>query len=89
MKNTKAFTLLIAIVFFIFEDSILHFIFHLLSADNFWLSLGIKMVIIFSLKPINGAIEHYLVRKVIKKKKRDVEEEDMDSEVSAALDFAS
>ena len=68
-KKAKAFTLLVAMVFFIFEDGILHFIFHLMPANNFWLSLSIKMIFIFSLKPINGAIEHYLVKKVIKKKR--------------------
>jgi tetratricopeptide (TPR) repeat protein len=88
-KKAKAFTLLIAIVFFIFEDSILHFVFHFLPADNFWFSLGVKMAIIFSLKPINGVIEHYLVRKVIRKKKKALEEEDSDSEISSDLDFAA
>jgi tetratricopeptide (TPR) repeat protein len=86
-KKAKAFTLLFAIVFFIFEDSILHFVFHLLPLNGFWISLGVKMIIIFSLKPINSVIEHYLIRKVVKKKRRVFEEEDMDSEVSTELDF--
>jgi len=88
-KKAKAFTLLIAIALFIFEDGILHFVFHLLPASNFWFSLGIKMVIIFSLKPINGALEHHLIRKVIRKKKKTLEdEENIDIEVSADLGFA-
>ena len=69
-KKAKAFTLLIAIVFFIFEDSVLHFILPLLPANNFYFSAGIKMAIIFSLKPINSAIEYYLIRKVVRKKKK-------------------
>jgi len=87
-KKAKAFTLLIAMVFFIFEDSILHFIFHLLPATNFWVSLAVKMVFIFSLKPINSAIEHYLVKKVIKKKARVFEEEEDANDTGlAAVNF--
>ena len=88
-KKAKAFTLLIAVVFFIFEDSILHFIFHFLPGNNFWLALSVKMVFIFSLKPINGAIEHYLVKKVIKKKRKALEEEEyVDHSVTTDLVFA-
>lgn len=89
-KKAKAFTLLFAILLFIFEDSILHFVFHLVPADNFWFSLGIKMVIIFSLKPINDAVEHFLIRKVVKKKKRALEDEDnFGSDLTAELNFAA
>jgi tetratricopeptide (TPR) repeat protein len=88
-KKAKAFTLLIAVVFFVFEDSILHLIFHFLPGNNYWLSVIVKMVFIFSLKPINGAIEHYLVKKVIKKKRMALEEEEhMDNSVSTDLNFA-
>jgi hypothetical protein len=52
-KKAKAFTLLIAIVLFIFQDIILRFVFQFMPANNFWLSLVVKMVIIFSLSPIN------------------------------------
>jgi tetratricopeptide (TPR) repeat protein len=87
-KKAKAFTLLFAVVFFIFEDSILHFVFHLLPVKGFWISLSIKMVIIFSLKPINSLIEHYLIRKVIKKKRRAFdEEEDVIDKETAGLNF--
>ena len=88
-KKAKAFTLLIAVVFFVFEDSILHLIFHFLPGNNYWLSVIVKMVFIFSLKPINGAIEHYLVKKVIKKKRKALEEEEyMDISLSTDLGFA-
>jgi len=86
-KKAKAFTLLIAIVLFILQDGILHFVFRLMPANNFWLSLVVKMVIIFSLSPINTAIEHNLIKKVVKKKKRVLEEEP-DSEISTDLGFA-
>jgi len=45
------------------------------------------MVIIFSLSPINTAIEHNRIKKVVKKKKRVLEEEP-DSEISTDLGFA-
>ena len=69
-RKAKTFTLGIAIILFIFEDSILHFALHILSSDNYYLSLLVKMGIIFSLNPINGAIKKYLLRKVIRNKKQ-------------------
>ena len=67
-KKAKAFTLVIAIVLFIFEDLILHTVLNVLPGDNYLLSLIVKMVIIFSLSPINKAIETYLLKKVVRNK---------------------
>jgi hypothetical protein len=69
-RKAKALTLGVAIVLFIFEDPIIGFSLKLLSSHNYWLSLFLKMAVIFSLSPINGAIEHYLLKKVIRKKKQ-------------------
>ena len=69
-RKAKALTLGIAVIFFIFEDSILHFALHILPSDNYYLSLLVKMGIIFSLNPINRVIEKYLLRKVIRNKKQ-------------------
>ncbi|MFM9945541.1 MAG: tetratricopeptide repeat protein [Bacteroidia bacterium] len=71
-KKARAFTLSIAIVLFIFQDRILEMILHAFASHSYWLSLFIKVGIIFSLEPVNKAIEHYLLRKVIKKKKKEV-----------------
>ena len=71
-KKAKAITLIIAIVLFMVEELILHTVLHLLPEDNFTLSFIIKMVIIFSLKPIDTAVEHFLLSKLIKKKKHDL-----------------
>lgn len=68
-RKAKALTLGVAIIMFIFEDPIIGFSLRLLSSDNYWLSLFLKMAIIFSLSPINRAIESYLLKKVIRKKK--------------------
>jgi hypothetical protein len=46
------------------------------------------MVIIFSLSSINAVIEHNLIKKVIKKKKRVLEEEP-DTEISTDFYFAA
>jgi tetratricopeptide (TPR) repeat protein len=69
-RKAKALTLGVAIVMFIFEDPIIGFALRLLSSENYWLSLFLKMAIIFTLSPINGMIEHYLLKKVIKKRKQ-------------------
>ena len=71
-KKAKAFTLIIAIVLFVLEEFILHFVIHFIGDEDFYLSFVVKMVIIFSLKPIDNGIEHYLLKKIIKKKKKEV-----------------
>jgi tetratricopeptide (TPR) repeat protein len=71
-RKAKAFTLVIAIVLFVLEDFILHFVLINLPANNDLISLVVKMIIIFSLSPINNAIENYLLKNVINKKKREV-----------------
>ena len=71
-RKAKALTLIIAIALFIMEDVLLDFVLHKLPEDNFLLSIGAKMVIIFTLKPIEKAVEHHLLKKVIKRKKREV-----------------
>jgi hypothetical protein len=71
-KKARAITLAIAIILFIFEDTILHFALKIVSTDNYFISMLVKMVIIFSLSPINKAVEHYLLKKVIKKRKHEV-----------------
>jgi tetratricopeptide (TPR) repeat protein len=67
-RKAKAFTLGIAIILFVIEDTILHFALHVVPRDNYLISLLVKMVIIFSLSPINKTVEHYLLVRVIKDK---------------------
>ena len=68
-RKAKALTLLLAIVLFIFEDPIIGFSLKILSSNNYFLSLGVKMAIIFSLSPINRAIESYLLKRVVRKRR--------------------
>jgi predicted alpha/beta superfamily hydrolase/tetratricopeptide (TPR) repeat protein len=68
-RRAKALTLAVAIVLFIFQDAILRTALRLLASDNYFLLLGVKMAIIFSLSPINRGIERHLLRKVMRKRK--------------------
>jgi len=69
-RKARAFTFGIAIILFVFEDSILHYALDLLHSENYFASMAVKIGIIFSLKPINGAIEHYMMKEVMLKKKQ-------------------
>ena len=69
-KKARAITLGIAIVLFIMEDTILHFVLKFVSSDNYFISLIVKMIIIFSLSPINKAVEHYLFSRLVKDRDR-------------------
>jgi tetratricopeptide (TPR) repeat protein len=68
-RKAKALTLAVAIVLFIFQDAILRTALRLLASDNYFLLLGVKMAIIFSLAPINRGIEHHLLKKMMQKQR--------------------
>lgn len=69
-RRAKALTLAVMIVLFIFQDAILRTALRLLASDNYFLLLSVKMAIIFSLSPINKAIEHHLLKGVMKEDRR-------------------
>ncbi len=71
-KKAKALTLIIAIILFVAEEMILHTVMHLIPEENLIMSMGVKAAIILSLKPIDSAIEHYMLHKLIRKKKREI-----------------
>ena len=54
---------------FIFQDAILRTALRLLASANYFLSLAVKMAIIFSLSPINRGIEHHLLKNVMRKER--------------------
>ena len=68
-KKARAITLVIAIALFVLEDFILHFALTVVNSNNYFISIVVKMVIIFSLSPINKAVEGYLLKKVLRKKR--------------------
>ena len=70
-RKAKAMTLGLAVVLFIFQDAILRTALRLLASDNYFMLLGVKMAIIFSLAPINRGIERHLLRKVRQKRRRE------------------
>ena len=47
----------------------MHLILHYIGEENVYFVMGAKILVILSLKPIDSAIEHYLLRRVILKKK--------------------
>ena len=63
-RKAKALTLGLAVVLFIFQDAILRTALGLLNSDNYFLSLAVKMAIIFSLAPINRGIERHMLKRV-------------------------
>ena len=61
-RRAKAITLIVAIGLFVMEEVITELILHPnLPENNFLISLGANGVIVFSLKPIENGIEHYLL----------------------------
>jgi tetratricopeptide (TPR) repeat protein len=71
-RKAKALTLVIGITLFIGEDFLLDLVLHKLPENNIILSLGAKLMVVFSLKPIEKAIEHHLLKKAIKKKQHTI-----------------
>jgi len=68
-RKAKALTLAVVIVLFIFQDAILGTALRLLNNNNYFVLLGVKMAIIFSLSPINRAIEHHLLKGVMRQER--------------------
>ena len=67
-RKAKAMTLALAIVLFIFQDAILGTALRLLASNNYFVLLALKMAIIFSLSPINRAIERHLLKRVARRR---------------------
>ncbi|HEX7938549.1 MAG TPA: tetratricopeptide repeat protein [Gemmatimonadaceae bacterium] len=65
-RRARALTFALVLVLFVFQDAILGTALRLLASNNYFVLLAVKMAIIFSLSPINRAIEGYLLRRVIK-----------------------
>jgi tetratricopeptide (TPR) repeat protein len=71
-RRAKALTLAVAIIMILIEEPILHTVLKHIGEENFYFSMGAKVLIILSLKPIDTAIEHYLLRKIILDRKKSV-----------------
>lgn len=64
-RRAKALTLLIAVVMIIAEEPITHLVLHYIGEENFYFSMSAKIIVVLSLKPIDSAIEHYLLKRII------------------------
>ena len=68
-RKAKAISFSIAIALFIVEDTITHFFVAPFVKENFLVSLCANGLIIFSIKPIEKLIEHFLLQKFVIRKK--------------------
>lgn len=68
-RKAKAITTVIAIVLFIIEDSLLHFVIMPHTHHNFFISLGANFAVVFTIKPIEKLVEHYLLHRFVKLEK--------------------
>ncbi len=69
-RKAKALTLVLAVILFIAEDPFDYIASYIVTSHNYFLTLLVKLAFILSLNPINNAIEHYLLKRVILKKKQ-------------------
>lgn len=68
-RKAKILTFIVGITLIIAEDPISGVVLQNIGEDHYWISMAAKVVIILSLKPIDSAIESYLLRRIILKKK--------------------
>ncbi len=68
-RRAKAITTIIAIVLFIAEDSLLHFVIAPHTHENFFISLAANFAVVFAIKPIEKIVEHYLLHRFVKVEK--------------------
>jgi tetratricopeptide (TPR) repeat protein len=64
-RRAKAITLFVAIALLITEDAIMHFVVNPYIHDDFLISLGANGLIVLFLKPIEKAIEHTLLNRLV------------------------
>jgi hypothetical protein len=69
-RRAKALTLLVAVIMILLEEPLMHLTHRfVIGEENEYLGLAAKVIIVLSLKPIDSAIEHYLLKKIVIKKK--------------------
>ena len=69
-RKAKVLTLFVGITLIVAEDPIFNLVAAHIDAKNYWLSMVAKIIIVLSLKPIDTAIENYLLRRIVLRKKR-------------------
>lgn len=74
-RKAKGITLIVGIALIVAEDPIFSYVLGSIGPGNFWLSILAKVIIIFSLQPINIGIERYLLSRFVLKKRKRLSEE--------------
>ncbi|MEO7044939.1 MAG: tetratricopeptide repeat protein [Casimicrobiaceae bacterium] len=74
-RKAKGITLFVGIALIVAEDPIFSYVLGSIGPGNFWLSILAKVIVIFSLQPINIAIERFLLRRFVLKKRKRLQEE--------------
>jgi tetratricopeptide (TPR) repeat protein len=73
-RKAKGITLFVGIGLIVAEDPIFSYVLGSIGPGNFWLSILAKVIVIFSLQPINMAIERYLLHRFVLKKRKRLQE---------------
>lgn len=67
-RKAKALTLVIAVVLLLAEEPIIGLVQTHVGAINEYLAIGAKILIVLMLKPIDSAIEHFMLKKTVLRK---------------------
>jgi tetratricopeptide (TPR) repeat protein len=88
-RKARGITLLVGIVLIVAEEPIFHYVLTFIGEENLLLSILAKVVVILSLKPIDKAIESYLLRGVVLKRRKHLQEKNknnsMENETAIAV----
>jgi tetratricopeptide (TPR) repeat protein len=68
-RKAKALTLIVGMTLIVAQEPIFHIVLSHIDEHNYFLSVVAKVIIILSLKPIDIAIENYLLRRIVLKKR--------------------
>jgi len=68
-RKAKVLTLIVGVTLIVLQEPLFDLVLKRIS-DQYWISLIAKVVIIMSLKPIDLAIENYLLRRIVLKRKK-------------------
>lgn len=73
-RKAKGITLIVGIALIVAEDPIFSYVLGSIGPGNFWLSILAKVIVIFSLQPINITIERFMLRRFVLKQRKRLQE---------------
>lgn len=71
-RKAKVLTFIVGIILIVAQDPLFDLVLKNIGENHYWISMAAKAAIILSLKPLDIAIENYLLRRIILKKKREI-----------------